>query len=501
MAQVIILTGSTYLEDTEPRVQRTLGAYRVASALMQAGYTVQVIDYIQYMSSEELIRAISKYLSQETLWVGYSSTFFGVFGNFGFSGLSTLQQRDRMYGHNASKITDVYSYIKKNSTAKIVYGGAYVLGQRSDNRIDYYVLSYADVSSVKLTDFLSGKSKHLDGVSLLPNGTFLLDSSKFHEPKMDDIKTNWDHESFFLLPNEPISLEFARGCIFKCKFCNYPLLGKKKGTYIRDMEEVRDELIRLWEVKKTDTFYITDDTFNDDNDKMENFHKLFTSLPFKPKFACFLRADLMDRYPHQTDLLLDAGIVGAFFGVESFNHKSARSIGKGLHPDKIKKRLSIIKGRWNGKVSIGAGLIIGLPYDDNNYFKELYEYVTSSDYPIDHTSFSPLFILDPKKGVNPYSSEFTLNPEIYGYSFDDNGNWYHENGLTWEIASNIALQFRSLKENVDKPGDFQVIPHLALEIPLNDVLTMSYNDLYRKYDLPSLNKSKIDQYKKLIGAI
>jgi len=501
MAQIIILTGTSYQPESEPRVQRTLGAYRVASALMQSGYSVQVIDYVQYMSSQELINVVSKYLGRETLWVGYSSTFFGFVGTFGYKIDVPIDPITKMYGVNTYKMAMLYNYIKKNSNAKIVYGGAKVLGNKADSRVDYYVLGYADVSCVHISDFLSGKTKTLEGSTILSNGSTLIESSKFEEPRMDNIKTNWESESFLLLPGEPISLEFARGCIFKCKFCNYPLLGKKKGTYIRDMEEVRDELVKLWEIKKTDTFYITDDTFNDDNDKMENFHKLFTSLPFKPKFACFLRVDLMDRYPHQADLLLDAGIVGSFFGVESFNHKSAKAIGKGLHPDKVKQRLSWIREKWKDKVSIGAGLILGLPYDNDAYFNELYEYVMSKDYPIDHTSFSPLFIDDPKKGTNSYSSEFTMNPEQYGYSFDENGNWIHENGLTYDIAQTIALNFRNLKNDVDKPGDFQVILHLALGIPLHDILNLTYNELYAKYDIPSLNKKQIDNYKNLIGAM
>jgi len=501
LAQVIILTGATYQPDTEPRIQRTLGAYRVASALMQSGYTVQVIDYIQYMSAEELVAAVSKHLNKDTLWVGYSSTFFGYFGSFGYQHGKVLTPIEKMYKGNTNNIGVLYDYIKKNSNAKIVFGGAYVLNLKEDPRVDYYILGYADVSSVHLTDYLSGKEKELLGASTLPIGSTLVESSKFEEPKMSNLKTEWGNDSFTLIPGEPVSLEFARGCIFKCKFCNYPLLGKKKGTYIRDMEEVRDELVELWETKKTDTFYITDDTFNDDNDKMEEFHKLFTSLPFKPKFACFLRIDLMDKFTHQADLLLEAGIVGAFFGVESFNHKSARAIGKGLHPDKVKRRLSWVRDKWKGNVNIGAGLILGLPYDNEQYFQELYDYVTSEDYPIDHTSFSPLFIQDPRKGTNSYSSEFTMKPEIYGYTFDDKGNWIHENGLTFDIVSNIALQFRNIKDQSDKVGDFQVIPHLALGIPLSDILNLTYYELYNKYDIPSLNKQKIDAYKNLIGVI
>ena len=30
-----------------------------------------------------------------------------------------------------------------------------------------------------------------------------------------------------------LGLETARGCIFKCAFCNFGLIGKEKGTYER----------------------------------------------------------------------------------------------------------------------------------------------------------------------------------------------------------------------------------------------------------------------------
>jgi hypothetical protein len=496
LAQVIILTGSSPVNKSVlSAVHRTLGAYRIASALMQSGYTVQVIDYIQYMTSNEIISCLKKHLGEETLWVGYSSTFFGM-------RISEEHDHRRMYQMNTENIDIVYDYIRKTSQSKIVFGGAFALDRHYDSRVDYYISGYADNSAINLTDYLSGKIQSLN-TRKLDNGSFLIESSSYPEPQMNNIKTNWEHPSFHLLPDEPISLEFARGCIFKCKFCNYPLLGKKKGTYIRDMEEVRDELTKLWEVTGTDTFYITDDTFNDDNDKMENFHKLFTSLPFKPKFSCFLRLDLMDKYPHQTELLLEAGIVGAFFGVETFNIKSGRAIGKGLHPDKVKKRLRIVRDIWEGKVNIGAGLIVGLPYDDITYIQELYDYVTSEDYPIHQTSFNPLWIPDPRHGTNTYSSEFTLNPKIYGYSFDENGRWIHENGMTYDTAINICDWFTNVAQakNSVRIADFHVVSHLAMGIEINDVLNLTLPQLQNKYDFEKLNNEKINMYKNLVGAL
>jgi len=502
MADIIILSGSKVNEDTMPQIQRSLGPYRIASELKKHGYSAVVIDYCQYMTAEEINNALSKHLTKNTLWVGYSSTFFfltkpdGVFSKI-----------EKMYQTNSyEKMQSIYAYVKENSSAKLVFGGAYALISHADHKIDYYLAGYADVTCVDLTNFLAGKTKQIQypiPIETDDGGkSILIDASKYPEPQMDTLQTFYHDKDFCLLPGEGIPLEFARGCIFKCKFCSYPLLGKKKGTYIRDMEEVRDELLRLWETNGTDSFYITDDTFNDDNDKMEEFHKLFTSLPFKPKFACFLRLDLIDRFPHQADLLLEAGLVGNFFGIESFNHKSAKAIGKGLHPDRIKERLKWVREKWKGKVNTGVGLIIGLPYDDDKYFQELWDYIHSGDYPVQHTSFNALHITDKTKGVNLYGSEFAMNPEIYGYAFDDNGHWYHkEQGLDFNMCRNIAYNFGNSMSDKTLVPDFQVITYLNLGIPMQDIVTLTENQIRSKYNIAEMNNDKLTMYKQMIGAI
>ena len=55
MADVIILGGGQEMPENYPRIQRSLGPYRVASELKKHGYNAIVIDYIQYLSVEEII--------------------------------------------------------------------------------------------------------------------------------------------------------------------------------------------------------------------------------------------------------------------------------------------------------------------------------------------------------------------------------------------------------------------------------------------------------------
>jgi hypothetical protein len=503
MADVIILSGSRYNDDRVPRIQRSLGPYRITSELKKHGYDAVVIDYTQYMSAEEVINAISKVITPDTLWLGYSSTFFYAQREGKVTMLN--DNLTKMYQSTSyEKISKIYEYVKVNSSAKIVFGGAYALLAHADHQVDYYIAGYGDVSTVDVTNYLAGKKdkiEHFTEKVIDGKTAIIIDSGKYPEPQMDQLQTFYHDDNVHLLPGEGLPIEFARGCIFKCKFCSYPLLGKKKGTYIRDMEEVRDELIKLWETRGTDSYYITDDTFNDDNDKMEEFHKLFTTLPFKPKFSAFLRLDLIDRFPHQADLLLEAGLVGNFFGIESFNHKSAKAIGKGLHPDRVKERLKWVRDKWEGKVNTGVGLIFGLPYDDEKYFKELWDYVHSKEYKVQHTSFNALHITDKSKGVNLYGSEFSMNPEIYGYSFNSDGWVHEEQGLTFKICESIADKFDRSVNRKSLVPDFQVISYLSMGIPLSDIIKYPEIELIQKYNMPVLNDMRLMMYKQMIGAV
>jgi hypothetical protein len=501
MADCIVLTGGTWTPDQFPKVQRSLGPYRLASSLKDAGYTTAVIDYIVNLSVDEIINALKKELTPDTLWVGFSSTFFWANDN-----VYNRSQIERMYWTDYADVEKIIKFVRENSNAKIVYGGAKAPFSLVDKNIDYYVVGYADNSTVELTNHLKYghplvdiQPKEIDGVT-----SYILDSNKYEEPKMDSISTYWWDKKHNILPNEGLPIELARGCIFKCKFCTYPLLGKKKGTYLRDPECIKDELIKMWESSGTTSYYFTDDTFNDDNDKIEALHKIFTSLPFKPKFSAYLRMDLINRYPHQADMLTDMGLIGTYFGIESLQADSAKCIGKGLHPNKVKDRLYWLREKWTNKVNIGAGFILGLPYDTMEYFNELYSWCSESDNPLQQISFYPLYLFNRQKGsrLDAYTSEFSLNPEIYGYEFPkDNISWeLKSQKLNYHLCGEIAAMFSHQISVKNKFAEFQMITALNTGIELEDLYNLTEVEIFQKYDIPRMNKIKLDTYKELIGA-
>ena len=125
-----------------PFLNKTLGPYRIASALLKVGYTVKVIDNLQVLSAKECMRVIDNHISKETLWIGYSSTF--------------------MVGkENDDKLLEVYEFIKKKTNAKIVYGGGGVDENDFDSKVDYYVSGYSDNSIIALTDYIEIGRAHV----------------------------------------------------------------------------------------------------------------------------------------------------------------------------------------------------------------------------------------------------------------------------------------------------------------------------------------------------
>jgi len=505
MAQCIILTGGTQAPDHTSRIQRSLGPYRIASALEDAGYSTFVLDFIIHFSIDEIKSVLKNHLTEETIWVGFSSTFFWRNDN------STVitDPKDKMYYTSMDNIDSLISFIKNNSAAKLLYGGAKAPFSLVDPRIDYYVIGYSDNSVVELTKAIETNNinslvdvkEHIiqDQIS------YIIDSNKYPEPKLDNITTYWWNKHFNVLPKEGLPIELARGCIFKCKFCTYPLLGKKKGTYLRDASLIGEEMIKMWEAHGTTSYYFTDDTFNDDNDKIEALHKVFTSLPFKPKFSSYLRLDLINKFPHQADLLTEMGLIGTYFGIETFQADSAKAIGKGLAPNKVKDRLYWLDEKWKNKVNIGAGFILGLPYDTHAYFDELIKWCMQPDVPLQQISFYPLFLFqrtgDSAERLKEYSSEFSLHPEIYGYEFQTNNiEWsLPSQNLSYNECKQIANQFSRIRFPHNKVAEFQMITNLNVGIPLEDLYNLTEIQIYEKYDMKTLNKNRLTEYKHMIG--
>jgi len=149
---------------------------------------------------------------------------------------------------------------------------------------------------------------------------------------------------------------------FKCAFCDFPGIGKKKLDYLRDQKELTEELLKNFKDHGTTKYIVTEDTVNDTDQKCEMLADIASHLPFQLQLMGYMRADLLISKPKNLDNLMKAGWKGMHFGLETFNERAGRIIGKGMEPNKMKEGLIDIKKRYPN-LNITSTFIVGLPYD------------------------------------------------------------------------------------------------------------------------------------------
>jgi hypothetical protein len=432
---------------------RTAGAYRLATEIRQADYSCQIVDFFSHLQIDDLMFAITACVGKSTKVVGISTTFT--------HGLNPYQDGDP--NRYLKKIDKIFNHIKQiNSNTKIVVGGANVL-VLNHKLIDVLATGYADKSIVSYLKWLDGKNPFLT-YSINANNKIVLDgnthntSFNFNSSAIEYIA----HDN--IIYGESLVLEIARGCIFKCSFCNYPLNGKKKNDYIKHRQTIYNELIKNYYEHGTTNYIIADDTHNDTSVKLAMLADVKQSLPFNFEYTAYIRLELLRAHPEQYTMLKDAGLIGALFGIESLNYESSKAVGKGLRPDKVEDELHKFKALMP-QCSTEGSFIAGLPYETTDTITEWSKRLLSLDYPLDNFTISPLTIDTSDKKI--FKSEFDLNWQKY-YTMD-NGVWHNGNfDRKWaaSFSSNIAIKCQTIKRN--RVGGFAATIIKNLGIPLTD---------------------------------
>lgn len=414
----IILTDTKSLHRIRP-----LGAYVLANSLRQEGYSCLVLDFFTDIKKEKLFSLLEKFIGDNTVFVGYSSSLLANIPSFSNSSCLGVDVKD---------FVEINNHIKSlNKKTKIIFGGAYTthfsklcLTNKDNLGVDYLIHGYAE-NMIK--DFMKnhkeGKSQKFSKKNF---GLYEIDYDyKGSSFDFCDEKFSW-HDDDLIFEHEPLPLELSRGCIFKCKFCSYPLLGKNKNdlTYLKTEENILKEVLTNYDRFKTLNYQIIDDTFNERTDKLEILLKVRDKSKLNLSFVGYNRLDLINRFPEQISLFKDLNFKGHFFGIETLNYESSKIIGKGFREKEVTKTLYKIKKSMNEKVSIVAGFIIGLPKENIHTFSDWFLRISKDDYPIDTIVLNALGL----SKTTHTKSEFFSNPEKYGYILDSDEStiWKNE---------------------------------------------------------------------------
>jgi radical SAM superfamily enzyme YgiQ (UPF0313 family) len=397
---------------------RPIGAYQVAWYLRKFGYNVQVLDFLHRFDEQTIMRMVSRYINKETKIVGYGAMI----------GLKDPESKEFI-----NKIEKILRKIKKNFPwVNLVAGGAAAADLnrmfRNKTLFDYIFFGHAEDTMLALANNLVRNGpgvqfEKLEGNRIIRESFVMPHAEKFN---IEEDTHTW-HENDFVQPGETLPIELGRGCIFKCRFCQYPYIGKHKKDFNRCMDLVKAEMIRNYEKWQVTNYYMLDDTFNADEERVEEFSKMVSTLPFKIHYATYLRLDLIAAHPQTEDMLLESGLMGAYFGIETFNEEAATLIGKPWNGKKAKKYLpELHHNKWKKQVAFRAGFICGLPPETFEDCLETNKWCLDNEIP--NWYWHPLHIN--RNNYSEFISEFDKNSEKYGFE------WIVDNGVVlWKTAT------------------------------------------------------------------
>jgi radical SAM superfamily enzyme YgiQ (UPF0313 family) len=391
--------------DNGALIKRSVGAYRIATVLREQGWDAEVIDFATHWSFDELKALALSRIDSDFKFIGISAFYY-----------STRLPNFELF----------IEWIKKEYPhLKIITGGPHRFKFNNPN-IDYNLNGYGENAMFVLLKYLFSNgpmprfSMHFNSGRNIPANEY------YPAYPMKSLMVKYEDRDF-IDKNEWLGVEFARGCMFSCAFCNFPVLGVK-GDYTRDADDFRIQIMDAYDKFGVTNYYVADETFNDRTEKITKFADVVDTLPFDPYFTGFIRADLLVSRPTDKEELLRMGFLGQFYGIESFSPKTGKAIGKGMNPDKLKQGLIDIKtffeANANNKFRGSISLIAGLPHETKESLYETLAWLPEnwqghafSMYPLEIPNSE---FYNPSKISMDYSKygyrDAKLDPDILEYS-------------------------------------------------------------------------------------
>jgi hypothetical protein len=444
--------------------RRNAGGHRIASFLRERGWNAEVIDWADFFTLEELKEIAKSRITSNTVFVGFSS----------------------FMSYWSAKLEDYTQWLKKKyPDVKIILGGQ-SSPKMSSNYIDYYVHGYGEFALLELVkSFVSNHTikfnplfkdkKVINAIHSYP--AFPLKSLRVDYEKRD-----------FIESKEWLTVEFSRGCIFKCLYCNYPILGVK-GDYTRDPEDFYIEMQTNFDKWGVSNYFVADETFNDYSEKVIKYANAAEKLSFKPWFSAFLRADLLAMRPQDWEHMTRLGMLGHFYGIESFNPDTLKAIGKGANIEKVLTRLleakTYFKTHGDGFYRGHIALIVGLPFETFETLEKTLNWVCDN-WQGEYCYPFPLEIpYDPKADrLSRLSTEY----EKWGYKeitqIDFDGvrqitkkiNWINDN-MSLQQAIQICDSWSQILYEKDfSPTCFDLHTYMYNDLSLKESLNLKMKD-------------------------
>ena len=303
---------------TGKRWERALWSHRVATFLRMNDWDAEVVDFTAFWKLEELQELVRSRTSTNTVMFCFGTAFLNPWSPY---------------------LNEFMAWLKESyPTIPVVVGGHNALVTPAEH-VDYWVDSYGENAILALCKHLIGTL----GAPLMTDSAFFGSKKVIrglhHYPSapLDSYLVDYE-ERDFMLSYECPQIETARGCMFSCSYCNFPIIGQAKDVSV-SKEEFKRQMQTGYEKWGIKNWRVMDETFNDRPEKLQKYADAVDELGYNPWICGFARGDLVVKHREHWDTYIRLGFLGHSMGIETFNQEAGKLVRKGMDPDKLQEGL------------------------------------------------------------------------------------------------------------------------------------------------------------------
>ena len=345
---------------TGKRWERILWTHRVATFLRMNDWDAEVVDFTAFWQLEELQEFVRSRTTNKTVMFCFGTAFLNPWSPY---------------------LNEFIAWLKTAyPTIPVIVGGNNAMVTPADN-VDYWVDSYGENAILALC-------KHLIGTL----GSLLLTDSAFfgtkkvirglhHYPSapLDNYLIDYEARDF-MMPWECPQIETARGCMFSCSYCNFPIIGQAKDVSV-SKEEFKRQMQSGFEKWGITNWRVMDETFNDRPEKLQKYADAVDELGYNPWICGFARGDLVVKHREHWDTYIRLGFLGHSMGIETFNREAGKLVRKGMDPDKLQEGLLEFQSYTDvhapQRYRANIQMICGIPGETTNSWHQSLEWLNT----------------------------------------------------------------------------------------------------------------------------
>lgn len=281
------------------------------------------------------------------------------------------------YIWNIGFVLELCSDLKKaNHDIRIIVGGPEVSYDTSallmnENDIDFAIKGEGEKTFPALIRHLAfNHPLPSEGITYRNTAGDVVDTCAAVLPDFDDIKFPYD-DSIEDLNGKIIYYESSRGCPYSCKYC---LSGDNSKVRFKDLDLVKKDL-SFFDSHNVPLVKFVDRTFNANYRRANEIWCHISALPGNTRFHMEITGELLNDETIDVLKTVRPDKLQFEIGVQSTNPDTLYAINRRCDKDKLFTYISRLLSDTD--IHVHLDLIVGLPYEDMNSFKNSFNDVLS----------------------------------------------------------------------------------------------------------------------------